>query len=83
MLIVGVSAINMALPALAFSRSSDGRFLALTAASGAWALLGAIWAWGQLPGNPPAWTGASLPVLGLALVATLLLLVSTLWPRRA
>ncbi len=82
-LIVGVSCINMALPALAFSRSGDGRFLAVTGANGVLALLGALWAWGQLPVNPPGWTGASWPILGLALLAALLLLASTLWPRRA
>lgn len=82
-LVVGVSCINLALPAVAYSRSGDGRFLVLSAANGLLALLGALWTWGQLPVNPPAWTSASLPVLGLACLVALLLLVSTLWPRRA
>lgn len=80
-LVVGVSCINAALPAAAWRRSSDGRFLALAAANASLAALGAVWTWGELPVSPPGWAVANLPVLGLALLAALLFLVSTLWPR--
>jgi hypothetical protein len=82
-LIAGISCINLALPAIAFQRSGDGRFLALSGANAVLALTGVLWAWGQLPFDPPAWTGTSLPILGLVLFVALLLLVSTLWRRRA
>ena len=82
-LIAGISCINLVLPALAWHRSGDGRFLVLSAANVVFALLGGLWTWGELPVNPPAWTTASLPILSLALVVALLLLASTLWPRRA
>ena len=82
-LITGISCINLVLPALVWHRSGDGRFLALSGANAVLALLGALWTWGQLPVSPPAWTDASLPALGLVLLVTLLLLASTLWPRRA
>jgi hypothetical protein len=82
-LIAGISCINLALPALVWHRSGDGRFLALAGANGVLAVLGAVWTWGQLPVDPPGWTGASIASLGLVLIVALLLLVSTLWPRRA
>jgi len=82
-LIVGISCVNAAPPAAAWGRSRDGRFLFLAAANGVLAILGAVWTWGQLPWNPPAWTSAQLPVLGLALLVTLLFLATTLWPRRS
>jgi len=47
------------------------------------AALGVVWAWGQLPGNPPSYTAVQLPVLLLTLLVTLLLLGTTVWPRRA
>jgi hypothetical protein len=81
-LVVGISCINGALPAVAWSRSRDGRFLFLSAANAALALLGLVWTWGQLPWNPPSWTSVQLPVLLLALLVVLLLLATTLWPRR-
>jgi hypothetical protein len=82
-LIAGVSCINLGLPAVAFQRSGDGRFLALSGANAVLVLVGLLWAWGQLPYNPPAWTGVGLPILALVLLVALLLLVSTLWRRRA
>ncbi len=82
-LIVGLSCVNAAMPAAAWSRSRDGRFLLLSAANLGLALLGAVWAWGQLPWNPPSWTSASLPPVLIVLVVALLLLASTVWPRRA
>lgn len=81
-LIVGISCINAVLPAAAWSRSRDGRFLFLSAANVGLVLLGLVWTWGQLPWNPPSWAAAQLPVLGLALLVVLLLLATTLWPRR-
>ena len=82
-LIVGVSCINLVLPGLAWRRSGDGRFAALAAGNALLALVGAICVWGELPVGPPSWTSVPLPILVLLLLAALLLLVSTLWPRRA
>jgi hypothetical protein len=82
-LIVGVSAVNAGVPVAAWTRGHDGRFLLLAAANAVLAVLGALWTWGQLPVNPPSYAGAQLPVLALALVAALLLLATTLWPRHA
>ncbi len=82
-LIVGVSCINAALPAAAYGRSRDPRFAVLAGASGVFAILGAAWTWGQLPLDPPAGLGVSLPLAGLVLVGALLLLATTLWPRHA
>lgn len=82
-LIVGISCVNAAVPLITWGRSRDARFLVLAGAYISLALLGVVWTWGQLPGNPPSWTSAQLPVLGLALLATLLFLATTLWPRRS
>jgi hypothetical protein len=81
-LIAGVSAINMAMPAGAYARAHDPRFLFLAASNGMLALLGAVWTWGELPVGPPSWTGATLPILALVLIVTLLFLAATVWPRR-
>ena len=82
-LIVGVSAINAAVPVAAWTRGRDGRFLLLAAANAVFALLGALWTWGQLPVNPPSYASVQLPVLVIALAVSLLLLATTLWPRHA
>lgn len=82
-LIVGLSAINLAVPLAAWSRARDVRFLLLAAANAAIALLGGVWTWGQLPVGAPSFTQVQLPVLGIVLIATLLLLATTLWPRHA
>ena len=81
-LIVGISAINAAVPLAAWRRAGDGRFLLLSGASLAFGLLGLIWTWGTLPLGPPEYAEAELPVLLVALLAVLLLLVSSLWPRK-
>ena len=80
--IVGVSCINAAPPAAAWFRSGDGRFGLLCAANATLAVLGGVWAWGQLPYDAPSWTAVQLPVLLLVLVVTGLLLATTIWPRR-
>lgn len=80
-LIVGVSAINAAVPGAAYARSGDPRFLALAAGSGVFAIVGALWTWGQLPLDPPAGLSVSVPIAGLVLLGTLLLLATTLWRR--
>ncbi|HYA10589.1 MAG TPA: hypothetical protein VEH10_02815 [Thermoplasmata archaeon] len=82
-LIAGLSVANAAPPAAAWFRSRDGRFLLLSAANLGLALLGALWAWGELPWGPPSWTAVQLPVMVLVLVVVLLLLATTLWPRHA
>jgi hypothetical protein len=82
-LIVGISCVNAGPPAAAWARSGDARFGLLAGANAVLALLGALWVWGELPVSPPSWTGAQLPVLGVALLVTLLLLATTLWPRRS
>lgn len=82
-LIVGVSCINLALPSVVWRRSGDARFLAIAGANAVLVVLGAIWTWGQLPVDPPGWTVVTPLAAGLVLLVTLLMLVSTLWPRRA
>jgi hypothetical protein len=81
-LIVGLSAVNAALPFAAWGRLGDPRFLLLGGASAVLLLLGALWTWGQLPYDPPAYTAAQLPILLLALIVAMLLLAATLVPRR-
>ena len=80
-LVAGLSLVNAAIPAGAYLRARDGRFLALAGANAVLALLGILWTWGELPLGPPAWAVPNLPVLGLALLVALLLLATTLWPR--
>ncbi len=82
-LIGGLSAVNVALPVAAWGRARDGRFLLVAGANGFLALLGALWVWGQLPVNPPAYTHSGVPSLAVVLVAVLLLFAATLWPRAA
>jgi hypothetical protein len=82
-LIAGISVVNAAIPASAYVRLRDGRFLLLTGSNGGLALLGGLWTWGNLPLGAPSWTASNLPVLGLVLLVTLLLLATTLWPRHA
>jgi hypothetical protein len=81
-LIVGLSCINAAPPTAAWLRAHDPRFLLLAAAQLSLAAVGAVWAWGQMPWSPPAWTGGYLPVMGLVLLVALLFLATTLGPRR-
>lgn len=81
-LIVGISLVNAAIPLAAWGRSRDPRFLLLVGAYLALAVLGGLWAWGQLPVSPPSFTQASLPELAVTLLAVVLLLVATLSPRR-
>jgi len=82
-LVVGVSLVNAAPPVAAWVRARDGRFLFLGAANVGLAVLGLVWAWGELPLSPPAWAQPQLPTLGLTFVVTLLFLATTLWPRRS
>jgi len=82
--LVGLSAVNGAVPAVAWSRSRDARFLLLSGANLVLAAVGAVWVWGALPPlSPPGWAGASLPILGMVLLVALLLLATTIWPRRS
>ena len=81
-LVVGVSGVNASLPISAWRRGHDARFLFLAVANTTLATLGAIWAWGALPVNPPSYAVAQLPVLALALVVAFFFLAATLWPRR-
>jgi len=80
-LLTGVSIVNASIPAAVWSRSRDGRFLLLSGANLTLGALGAAWTWGELPLNPPTWTGVELPVLLLGLLAALFLLAATLWRR--
>ncbi len=81
-LIAGVSLVNTAVPAAAWGRLRDARFLLLAGANALFAALGAVWIWGELPGTSPGFTAVSLPVLLLALAVVVLLLAGSLWPRR-
>lgn len=82
-LIAGISCVNAALPAAAWTRSRDGRFLCLAAANAVLAVLGGLWAWGALPDHPPSWTAIAWPPATIVLAVAALLLVATLLPRRA
>jgi len=82
-LIVGVSCVNAAIPAAAFGRSRDGRFLLLLGSNLGLAVVGALWAWGELPVSPPRWATPQLPIEAVVLAVTILLLATTLWPRHA
>ena len=81
-LIAGVSLVNAGPAAAAAVRSRDARFVALATANALLALLGALWAWGELPYSAPAWTAVQLPILGLVFIVVLLFLATTLLPRR-
>jgi hypothetical protein len=80
-LIAGVACVNAAIPLAAWTRSRDGRFLLLATSNAGLAVLGGLWAWGELPVAPPAWAGAQLPAELVVLAVTLLILATTLWPR--
>lgn len=82
-LLVGISAVNAALPVSVWSRTRDPRFLFLTGANLGLSALGAIWVWGQLPFAPPPFTSVELPTISLVLLVAVLLLAATLWPRHA
>jgi hypothetical protein len=82
-LIVGISCVNGAMPAAAWARSRDGRFLCLAGANAVLAGLGGLWAWGQLPVHPPWWTAIAWPAEVVVLGVAGLLLAATLLPRRA
>ncbi len=82
--VAGISAINAAIPAAAWNRSRDGRFLLLASANLVLAALGTVWAWGELPPlHPPSWATPALPTELILLVGAVLLLATTVWPRRA
>lgn len=82
-LIAGISCVNAAIPAGAWGRSRDGRFLLLAGANVGLAALGGLWAWGELPVSPPSWTTPQLPIETLVAAVAVLLLATTLWPRHA
>ncbi len=81
-LIAGISIVNVGAPVTAWSRARDDRFLLLIGANAGLAAVGLVWVWGQLPVDPPSYSEAGLPVLGLALVAVVLFLAAAVWPRR-
>ncbi|MCI4352172.1 MAG: hypothetical protein L3K14_02125 [Thermoplasmata archaeon] len=81
-LITGLSAINAVVPLGAWSRTRDPRLLLVAGANGCLLLVGALWAWGQLPGGPTEFGTPSWPILILALGVALLLLGTALVPRR-
>jgi hypothetical protein len=82
-LLAGVSCVNAAVPSAAWGRSRDGRFLLLASANAVLALLGALWAWGELSGSAPTWTVPHLEIELVVVVVSFLLLATTVWPRRA
>jgi hypothetical protein len=77
-LVVGVSMVNSAVPAAAWARHRDGRFLLLSLSNLLLAVVGAIWVWGQWPGSPPGYALVQLPILGLVFLATVAVLAATL-----
>ena len=80
-LVTGVALLNAGVPLAAWARSRDSRFVLLAGGNLALAALGGLWLWGQLPGSPPPYTEVPLPALSIVLVAVLLGLAATLWPR--
>jgi predicted lysophospholipase L1 biosynthesis ABC-type transport system permease subunit len=82
-LLTGISLVNLAVPAAAWQRTRDPRFLMIIGANTALLITGIVWSWGQLPLGAPAYASVQLPVLALVLLAALFLLASSLWPRRA
>ncbi|MCI4348827.1 MAG: hypothetical protein L3J93_01215 [Thermoplasmata archaeon] len=81
-LVLGISAIDAAVPLAVWSRTRDPRFLLVAGAGGCLALLGGIWAWGALPIGAPAYANAELPVLLITLAGAVFLLAASTWPRR-
>lgn len=82
-LIVGLSCVNAAIPFSAWRRTQDTRFALLGSANAFLALLGALWAWGQLPVNPPEFTASTEASVLLVLAAVLLFLLATLLRRHS
>jgi hypothetical protein len=80
-LLAGISVINAATPVSAWLRTRDGRFLLLAGASGCLGILGALWAWSELPLGAPEYASVQLPSVLLADGVALLLLASTLARR--
>jgi hypothetical protein len=80
-LIAALSAVNATVPAVAYSRTRDPRFVLLVGANLALLGLGALWSWGELPVGPPAYAATSLPVLGLATLVVAFLFGTVLVPR--
>lgn len=81
-LITGLSAVNTIVPLGAWSRARDPRLLLVAGANAGLLVVGALWAWGQLPGGPAEFGSPSWPVLLLALAVAVLLLGTALLPRR-
>ncbi len=82
-LVVGLSAVNAAVPAAAWGRTRDPRFLFVVGANLSLAGLGILWIWGQLPFNPPPEAVSSLPAVALVALGSIFLLGVGLLPRRA
>lgn len=82
-LVAGLSAVNVALPAAAWSRTRDPRFVLLVGANAFLLGLGLLWTWSELPVNPPGYAAVSLPVLLLAVGAVLCVFGSVAVPRRS
>ena len=81
-LVAGVSAVNATVAVGAWSRARDPRLLLVSAANVGLLVVGALWAWGQIPGGPSEFSSPSWPVLILVLAVALLLLGTALLPRR-
>ncbi len=82
-LIAGLSLVNATVAGAAWTRARDPRLLLVAAANVALLAVGALWAWGQLPGGPSEFATPSWPVLLLVLLGTLLFLGTALVPRRS
>ena len=82
-LIAGISLINAVVAGAAWSRARDPRLLLVAGANAGLLAVGALWAWGQVPGGPSEFGAPSWPVLLLVLVVTLLLLGTALVPRHS
>jgi hypothetical protein len=81
-IIAVAAAVGSGTPVAAWGRTKEPRFLLLAGSSLALLLIGILEAWGQIDPNAPGYATASLPILVLLALATVLLLATGLVPRR-
>jgi hypothetical protein len=80
--VLGLSAVNAAIPLAAYVRTHERRFWFVLAGNLGLALLGALWVWGSAGGSAPASLAPTDPILAVALIAVLLFLAAAVFPRR-
>jgi len=81
-LVVGVSLVNASIPLAALTRTREARFVWVALGNLALAVFGSIAAWAELPASFAGPVGVPFYGLLCVLIAALLLMLSTVWPRR-